>query len=1057
MQPKTKRYTTFIICLLSFTFSLQGIAQQEPYKYEQGYWTFGLNGGSSYQSSDVKTLFNGYGFGATLAKNMYYQPGAPVSFDFRGRALYTRSYGLDLTRNFNIENNSVLNGTQGLDYLNYPSNLEESRGFVFQNHQTDIGELSLEAVLTLNQLRERTGIVASIYGGIGADWYQTKIDQADEFGAEYYAGYSEINTSQSNANIRKELESLILDGTYESFADGFDNSGKLSFMPSLGLEIGYQFSPKFSMHFGHRSTFAGNNILDGQQWSDNSNDLYHYTNLGLRWIIEQERSQLYAPVIEITTPNTNPYSTRNPNGAVRATILHVNSAADITCTINGRTESFRFNDRRFATSFRLQPGRNEVLIRASNSYGQNEKIVLIYLRDEVAPPAPPAPSPSPVVRAPRIRLQSPDFSPYSTRTEYFTVRAQINNIQNKNAIQFRQNGIESAFSFNPSSGRFEAEIRLRKGENAISISARNSAGRDRAEAEVILRDAQEQRPYVEFIEPTRERTDQASARLAIRTSVERVRNKEDIQLLINGRSTRDFRFYPDRAYLTAQINLERGNNSIQVKANNNAGEASDIVYVNYSVSRQEQLPEINISTPDRPSTSTSKNTALIEARTLHVSNKSDISFTVNNRQIYDFSFNRSTGFISKTINLQNGQNEVVIEAKNQDGRALDQVNIRKIEPITVPRPPKITIQVPSNNAETTLSYTDVRASIEGVSNTSAISFYINGRKTTSFTYTNQNRTFKAKVNLEEGNNTIRIVAKNQDGNAEDQVNIRYKKIAAPTVQITDPSGSTYKTEASSYTAKATVSGVRQKSDLRVTFNGKKLINYSFSTSSNKLSVPLNLRTGNNLLEIKATNSSGSATDKVSIRRAVIEKPIVQFIQPPKAGTTVSTGKFTIQASIKNVLSKNDVNLWVNGRKTTNFRYEAAKGMLFASITLKSGSNTFKIDASNKGGRTEAKTSIVYKVDTKKPPIITIRTVSQPTANPFYPQNGSSTITADIENITDKSQITLIVNGKKTKEFDFTPKTKRFSASVLLVRGENKIEISAGNIDGTDRKSRTIDY
>lgn len=1057
MRAKTKRYHSFLLCLLGLILSMQSIAQQAPYQYKQGYWTFGLNGGSSYQSSDVKSLFTGYGFGLTLAKNMYYQPGAPISFDLRGRALYTRSYGLDVNRSFDIENNGVLNGLQQLDYTTYPSNLEESRGFVFQNHQTDIAELSLEAVLSLNQLRERTGLIASIYGGIGVDWYQTKIDQADEFGAAYYEGYSGINTNQSSANIRRELESLILDGTYESFADGFDNSGKLSFMPSLGIEFGYQFSPKFSMHLGHRTTFVRNNILDGQQWADSNNDLYHYTNLGMRWLIESEPVQGYAPVIEITTPNTNPYSTRNPNGAVRATISNVNSAADITCTINGRTAPFRFNDRRFANSFRLQPGKNEVLIRATNRYGQDEKIVLIYLRDEVTNPTPPPPAPAPVVRAPRISLQRPDFSPYSTREEYFTVRAQLSNIKNKNAIQFRQNGLDRSFSFNPSSGRLEAEVRLRKGENAISITAQNSAGRDKVEAEIILRAAQEQRPNVEFIEPTRERSTQPGAQLNIRTSVERVRSKEDIQLLINGRRSQNFRFYSDRAYLTAQITLERGNNTIQVKARNNAGEASDIAYVNYQVSRQDRLPEISISTPDRSSSSTSKNTAPIEARARYISNKNEITFTVNNRRIYDFSFNQSTGFISKRIDLQDGQNKVVIEVRNQDGSALDQVNIRKIEPITVLRPPKVNIQVPKNNSETTLASTDVRASIEGISNASAISFYINGKKSTSFSYTNQNRAFKAKANLKEGNNTVRIIARNRDGDAEDQINIRYKKIAAPSVQITNPSGSTFKTEASSYTAKASVTGVGQKSDLLVTFNGKAVINYSFNTSTKRLSIPLNLRTGNNLLEIKATNASGSATDKVSIRRAVIEKPIVQFTEPAKPGTTVSTGKFTIQASVKNVLTKNDVNLWINGRKTTNFRYDTAKGMLFASISLKSGSNTFKIDASNKGGKVEAKTSVIYKVDTKKPPIITIRTVSQPTANPFFPQNGASTITADIENITDKSQITLIVNGKKSSEFDFTPKTKRFSASVLLVKGKNKIEISARNIDGTDQKNRTIDY
>ena len=53
----------------------------------QGYLTFGLNGGFSYQSSDVANNWNGWGLGATLSKNLLHGQGNWLDFDARGRFL----------------------------------------------------------------------------------------------------------------------------------------------------------------------------------------------------------------------------------------------------------------------------------------------------------------------------------------------------------------------------------------------------------------------------------------------------------------------------------------------------------------------------------------------------------------------------------------------------------------------------------------------------------------------------------------------------------------------------------------------------------------------------------------------------------------------------------------------------------------------------------------------------------------------------------------------------------------------------------------------------------
>lgn len=93
------KLTSLLIFLTLCATQLSG--QQTASRFsarERGWWTFGLDGGLAYQSSDVRTQFNGWGAGLTLGKNLLYRPGGMFSFDVRGRGLFTRSDGTDALR-----------------------------------------------------------------------------------------------------------------------------------------------------------------------------------------------------------------------------------------------------------------------------------------------------------------------------------------------------------------------------------------------------------------------------------------------------------------------------------------------------------------------------------------------------------------------------------------------------------------------------------------------------------------------------------------------------------------------------------------------------------------------------------------------------------------------------------------------------------------------------------------------------------------------------------------------------------------------------------------------
>lgn len=116
-----------------------------------------------------------------------------------------------------------------------------------------MGELGLEGVLTFNRLRERTGIVFSLFGGIGLDLYSTRTDQLTA-GQKY--NYLTISPENSKKTVLADLKD-VRDGIYESPADGFtDNSLKAGLMPGAGFELGYQVAPRFVIGIGHKITLA---------------------------------------------------------------------------------------------------------------------------------------------------------------------------------------------------------------------------------------------------------------------------------------------------------------------------------------------------------------------------------------------------------------------------------------------------------------------------------------------------------------------------------------------------------------------------------------------------------------------------------------------------------------------------------------------------------------------------------------------------------------------------------------------------------------------------------
>lgn len=1043
---------------------------------DRGWWTFGIDGGLAYQSSDVRTQFNGWGAGLTLGKNLLYRPGGMFSFDLRGRGLFTRSYGADAVRSFGLQRNDALNGNyvSSLNYILDKSAPNDS-SFVYHNYRHSMGELGLEGVLTFNRLRERTGIVFALFGGVGLDFYRTRTDQLAN---DQIYNYLTISSENSKNIVLADLKD-IRDGKFESLADGFtEQSLKAGIMPGAGFELGYQVSPRFVVGIGHKITFSRTDILDGERWTDNNtatggNDWQHYTNLHLRWDITRRERRVAAPRIEIINPGSNPYVTSYPNESLRARIHNVHAYSDVECYLNGSNQPFTFNNGRLLADLRLRPGRNEARIVASNPAGRDEKTVIIVLEDRYAPTPPPSspvtpppPPPSvPTAGRPEVRIVEPSRSPYTTERDNINLIAQLRYVSERRELRLLVNGADERFTL---AEGLEANVRLREGRNSIRVEASTPGGRASDEIEVIYQrytpppttpttPPAGQRPVVRITQPRSNSESTTQPVYNLKATVEQVDNREDVTVYVNGNVLRNVAFDPRTRQLSADLNLLNGSNSITIRARNRngEGEASATVIKNVVV----QKPDVTITDP-RDGAGFTQITAQLRATTQYVSSRNDITLELNRRTI-PFNFDQNNGAISADLLLQEGENTVAITVRNSAGS--DNASVKLL--YAAPKAPKVTITAPANNSETRVEKGELTAALVNVNNNSEVTVFLNGASV-PFSFDPKRKLISAKVTFVEGNNNLRVVARTTGGSDEATVAVRFVKAKPPVVTITNPQGQRGATNKPEFNLAAKVEHVFSDKNVEVLLNGSAVTNFSLDRGGN-LSANVLLKPGANTFVVKASTPDGKAEASAGIRYdlPVIQGPVAEpkpelaFIAPKSPGGTVTAAQFNLQATSKNISDKSQIKLRVNGQDIRNFEFSARSGSITANLSLKEGKNTIQLEAKNKSGTANAQSDITYKspAPTVSKPEVSIESASQPTVSPFNPNEGRSSVVANVRHIDQKEQISIKINDVPLTDFTFTPSTGKVVWVAILRKGDNRTDITVTNAAGTATATRSVKF
>lgn len=1076
--------------LISLLIALTSFSQKDYSRYYNS-WRLGLNIGGAWQTADYRSCW-GMAGGITLEKAFHENATNIFSFAIRGRYLGANTYGMDYNRNYDVKSNDAYNGTYD-PKVNFVDSVSSSKQYVFDNYKMKLGEGSLELQITFNRLRERTHVLLNLWGGIGFTSYRTKSDLLDGAGKMY-----DFSLVDSTGNKTKALNSYngLIDKKYESFAYGSKGGDLYTFSPSLGVGLGYQFSPGFSMLWEYKVTFPqGTNadLLDGKLAANGdffgSNDYYHYTGLNFVFTLRGKKKKtnpttesvatntvvptqtVVAPTNSVTAPPTNTVVTNTPppvtepkpiisfitppvNGHVvtvapykiSAQILNVTSANQIQFKFNGVAYSnFNFNTQTHVLEYNstLNNGSNSIQIIATNNAGQdNKSTTVVFEQPKIA------------TNPPIVTYINPSQSGYVSSTQSYTVKAQVLNVTAQNQISVYYNGMSTPFIYNATTKQIAFTANLNPGSNAVSINAYNTGGEDTKTTTVVYNQpvAVVDPPVVTFLIPSQAGVVVSSTTYTVKAKVLNVTAQNQISVYYNGMST-PFVYNTATKQVAFVANLNPGSNAVSITANNSGGEDTEATTIVYrELKTAGVLPIVNLMNPATTINATDDANYNFKLGVLNVNAKSDVEVLFNGVAQTNFNYNTTVKEMFFNTNLIPGNNTLSVKGTNQYGSDIKTITVNYTPHVELKTPPIVTITNPLNTTTTSNSNYNFKATVANMPTNAGLVLKYNGVVITNYNYDGFNVSYNAT--LIQGNNIFEVNATNNDGTDSKSGNVNYKiKVAPvfPTVNLINPASLTNSSNTANYNFKLSVLNVNSKADIEVVFNGVVQNNFTYDVNTKELVFSPTLMIGNNTLIVKGTNQFGNDSKQISVAYTAKIKlktpPFITISTPVNGNGSSQTNTYNFAATIDHVPSATGITVKYNGVVVTNFTYDGSN--FGYSAILNTGANSLEITATNQDGN-DVKTGIVtYKPKAlPKPPIVTIL---QPTATPTVgtvPYNFSFKAT----NVT-QNQIQVFLNNNAITQFNFAGSMGSFVAN--LVKGDNTILVKATNFDGTDSKTEIL--
>ena len=646
------------------------------------------------------------------------------------------------------------------------------------------------------------------------------------------------------------------------------------------------------------------------------------------------------PVVIINHPFNSPHFSYSNQLVVSAKVLNVSAANQISFFVNGlQHTNFLYNPANdiFTSSILLDEGQNFIEIKASNSVGNaSDSKIISYVK----------------ALPPEVIIQTPLVSTQSTTNRLLKVKGKILNINSKNNITITHNGYSfSYFSFDPITKEFTFPAVLMLGQNNIKVFAENEVGNDADNRSVTYKVPEQiAPPKVIFEYPKKNPHTTVNSNLTVSAKMLNVNMKNQIDVAFNGSATLNFSFNSATNMVQINLNLIEGENSLKISATNQAGFDEEQMTINYQVPIVAQPPIINYSNPVNNPENISSNEVEITGTILNVSSSNGAFATLNNQQANGFTFDPATKNFSCHVVLDQGPNEFEVDAFNTAGTASKSTVL-----IYTPEEcfkPTISLHSPAAlNSTTENSKGYLEMTISGQDD---FIFKIDGQQVPSYNFDASEGKFSSYLQLKPGVNSYELIATNECGSTSKKVNIIYEEILPcenPVINLISPREfqGVKQVDMSLLPLRASIIGITNAEGVAISLNGKKIGAFNFNLSNSELMINLQLEEGENKILILATNYCGTSTQELLINlNSPVPPPSVNITQPSNSVYSTTTNSATVLAKVKNVSSKADIHVSLDGQKVP-FSFNSSKGMVSSSVNLDLGSNNFIIEVENESG------------------------------------------------------------------------------------------------------------
>jgi hypothetical protein len=431
--------------------------------------------------------------------------------------------------------------------------------------------------------------------------------------------------------------------------------------------------------------------------------------------------------------------------------------------------------------------------------------------------------------------------------------------------------------------------------------------------------------------------------------------------------------------------------------------------------------------------------------------------------------------VTASLTAVPGANNIEIVAINECGNSSDRLAITYTQPVVVPPciAPTATIASPASNTSLTQAGFALTATVTNTTSNQVV-VKLNGA-TVPFILTGN--TITVQMTAISGTNTIEVMATNDCGNQTDNVVVNYNPCVSPTASISSPANNTA-LSGSSFTISANVTNVI-RNQIAVKLNN---IDVPFTLANNTITSQVTAVSGSNSIVVTVTNECGISTASASV--TYLPPPAVTISSPSNSPVTTEDCKASFTASVENISDKQNISVSQNGSLVAfNF---SGNTVTISNVNF-TGTADFVIKATNGSGSDEKSVSFICKPKEKEiaichyppgnrnnPQAITIPesawaaheahgdvqgacpvipapvvSITSPNNSPVTTEDCKASITASVENISDKQNISVSQNGSPVA-FIFSGNTVTVSNTDFT--GTANFIIKATNASGSDEKS-----